>query len=856
MDRLINPKQRTYPFALFASWPWKMAWRDSRTYRRRLALFLSCILLGVAALVAVRSLGDNLEQAISNESRTLLGADLVINSQRAFTDDVKTLIDSIGGEKSHEVRFASMVYFPKTDGTRLVQVRALAGGFPYYGTFETDPSTAANTYQTNHTALLDDGLLIQFGIEVGDSVRIGNHAFIIGGRIKKIPGEAMAFSTIAPRVYIPLTDLDKTELIKFGSLASYRTYFKFDDDVNIQNIENSIKPYREDNRLRTETVASRQRRLNRTLGNLYNFLSLVAFSALLLGCIGVASAIHVYMRQKQATVAILRCLGAQSNQVLTVYAIQTAALGFIGATLGAIVGVGIQYILPQILANFLPITLTVQISYAAIFQGMSIGIGLSLLFALFPLLPVRHTSPLRTLRASFEEVRNRIDPLQVLTFCLIVLFIAFLSILQTNRIGLGLGITAGFFAAFALLMGAANLIIKAVKRFFPTSWQYVWRQGLANLYRPNNQTAILMLALGLGTFLIATLYIVQHALISQVAIAGDNNRPNLVLVDVQTDQKDGVATIIQTQNLPLIHQAPVVTMRLSHVNGYPTDVYRTTTSGVSRWSLSREYRSTYRNHIYDSETVIAGTWHNDTHDGTEPVPVSLEESIAENLKVTLGDTLTFNVQGIPIVTTVQSLREVDWQRIQPNFFVVFPNGVLEPAPQFHVFTTRVTSIEQSAHLQRQLVKTYPNVSAVDLGLILQTVDDVLSQVSFVIRFMALFSVFTGLIVLASAVTTSRYQRVQEAVLLRTLGASKRQIRRILFLEYLFLGTFAALTGLLLSIGSAWALSTFVFNITFTLPGTAIIGVLLLVTLLTICVGMLNSRGIADRPPLEILRAEG
>ncbi|MGA1195429.1 MAG: ABC transporter permease, partial [Candidatus Latescibacterota bacterium] len=366
-------KSKPHTFALFSAWPYKMAWRDSRTYRHRMALFLSCILLGVAALVAVRSLGDNLEQTINDQSRTLLGADLVMTSQRALTEEVRSLIDTIGGKQSHEVRFASMVYFPKTDGTRLVQIRALEGQFPYYGTFETDPPQAATTYQNTRTALLDDGLLIQFGIEVGDSVRIGNHTFVIGGRIKKIPGEAMAFSTVAPRVYIPLSDLENTGLIKFGSLASYITYFKLDKNTNILDIEKRINPYREENRLRTETVSSRQRRLNRTLGNLYNFLSLVAFSALLLGCIGVASAIHVYMRQKQTTVAILRCLGAQSDQVLTIYAIQTAALGFIGAFLGACLGLGIQYLLPQILANFLPMELHVEISWPAIFQGMSIG---------------------------------------------------------------------------------------------------------------------------------------------------------------------------------------------------------------------------------------------------------------------------------------------------------------------------------------------------------------------------------------------------------------------------------------------------------------------------------------------------
>jgi putative ABC transport system permease protein len=847
-------KTLNYRVALFSTWPWKMAWRDSRTYRRRLALFLSCILLGVAALVAVRSLGDNLTQAVYDQSRSLLGADLVLSSQRPFSDEVNTLIDSLGGEQSREVRFASMVYFPRTDGTRLVQVRALDGDFPYYGHFETEPSWAAATFQEKRTAILEESLLIQFGTAIGDSVRIGNQTFVVGGRIVKVPGEAVAFSTIAPRIYIPLLDLENTGLIKFGSLASYLAYFKFDKNIAISDVEKRLQPYRETHRIRTETVANRQQRLRRTLGNLYNFLSLSAFSALLLGCIGVASAIHVYMRQKQTTVAILRCLGAQSGQVLTIYALQAIALGFTGTALGSLLGLSIQFILPKVLANFLPVELEMNISIPAVLQGMGVGMGLSMLFALLPLLPVRHTSPLRTLRASYEEVRQRIDPLQAVAFGLILCFIAALSILQTHRVGLGLGITAGFCIAFASLMAVAKLLVKMVRRFFPTSWTYVWRQGLANLYRPNNQTSILMLSLGLGTFLISTLYILQYVLINQVSLAGGDNRPNLVLVDVQTDQEQGVDLILLAQNLPLIHRAPIVTMRLSHVKGYPIEAYREKFD-IGRWSLFREYRSTYRDDLYDSESIVAGTWHGGPWNAQEPVPISFERGIAESIGAALGDTLIFDVQGIPITTAIQSLREVDWQRIQPNFFVVFPTGVLESAPQSQVVTTRVTSSAQSAQLQGELVKAYPNISVIDLGQILQTVDELLSQVSFVVRFMALFSIFTGLIVLASAVTTSRYQRIQEAVLLRTLGASRRQIRQILLVEYLFLGFLAALTGLMLSIFGAWALSVFVFDIAYSLPTTAIIGLLVMVVLLTMGVGMLNSRGIADRPPLEILRAE-
>ena len=830
-----------------------MAWRDSRTYRRRLLLFISCILLGVGGLVAVRALGDNLQRVVENEARTLLGADLRVSSQRAFAPAVDSLFNSWGGEQSREVRFASMIFFPKNGGTRLVQVRALQGDFPYYGTFETDPPQASKTFQHTHHALLDDGLLVQFGVQVGDSVRIGNHTFVIGGRITKISGEAMAFATVAPRVYIPLSHLDKTGLIKFGSLASYVAYFKFDSGTRIGSIQRELRPYRGDQNLRTETVMSRQQRLNRILDNLYIFLSLVAFAALLLGCIGVASAIHVYTRQKITTVAILRCMGAQSNQILCIYAIQAIALGLIGTGCGSLLGVGIQYLLPGVLAQILPIELDIQFSYWAIIQGTGIGLSLSLLFALLPLLPIRRTSPLHTLRASFENVRSKIDPLQLMTIGGICLIVAGLGILQTSSILMGIGIAIGFGIAFGLLIGASWLIIKTVRRFFPTTWQYVWRQGLANLYRPHNQTVILMLALGLGTFLITTLYIVQHALLAQIAVAGSDDRPNFVLVDVQTDQIEGVSALLRKQNLPVIHHAPIVTMRLKSIKGQEARSYGRT-HDVRRWAIQREYRSTYRNHLFDSERLVRGTW-TDENWTEEPIPVSFERDIARSLRVSLGDTLTFDIQGVPVQTKVQSLREVDWQRIQPNFFIVFPKGVLETAPQFHVLTTRINTTEQSAVLQRTLVQQYPNVSAVDLGLILKTVDDVLSQIAFVVRFMALFSVITGLIVLTAAVTTSRYQRIQEAVLLRTLGASQKQIRRIFLLEYTFLGALATLTGLILSIGGAWAVTIFIFDIHFALPAAAIAGVFILVTALTIIVGMLNSRGIADRPPLEILRSE-
>ena len=852
-----------------------MAWRDSRAYRRRLLLFLSCIVLGVSALVAIRSLGDNLEAAVNAESRTLLGADLEIESRAAFDEDVEGLFTWLGGDQSREVRFASMVYFPKNGGTRLVEVRALTGAFPYYGKLVTEPADAADRYQEDGEVLLDDGLMLQFGVDVGDSVRVGTLSFRIAGRLKKVPGQALAVMTVAPRVYLPMPDLEATGLIRDGSLATYAVYFKFPGTTRMSFVEREVRPYRGTHRIRYETVASRQRSLGRAIGNLYRFLNLAGFAALLLGCVGVSSAVHVYVRQKLSTIAVLRCLGAQSTQAFGIYLLQAGAMGVIGSALGALLGLAVQVVLPEVLSQFLPVDVEVSVSWKAVVEGIVIGLGLTLLFALLPLLGIRKISPLRTLRASFEEEKTKADPLRIGVAGLIVLLVGGVAIAQSGDLYLGVTVAAGFCVSFGLLAGVALGLMALVKRYFPTSWRYVWRQGLANLYRPNNQTTILMLSLGLGTFLIITLYLSQHSLLQQVSLAGGGDRPNLVLFDVQTDQVEEVVKTVNSFGLSVMHRAPVVTMRLSSLKGRPISSFRPSEGrggrrgegrggdgrrgggnrGVARWAIFREYRATYRDHLFDSERIVSGTWVGSAVEGAA-APISLEEGIVEGLQISLGDTLVFDVQGVPVVTVLASSRAVDWQRVQPNFLLVFPAGVLEPAPQFHVFTTRVESTNQSASLQRTLVEQFPNVSVVDLGMILESLDEVLSQVSFVIRFMAMFSILTGLIVLASAVMTSRYQRVQEGVLLRTLGASRRQIVQILFLEYLFLGSLAALTGLVLSIGGGWLLATFVFEVTFAVPVGETAAVVFLVAALTVGMGMWNSRGIAGRPPLEILRAEG
>jgi putative ABC transport system permease protein len=346
----------------------------------------------------------------------------------------------------------------------------------------------------------------------------------------------------------------------------------------------------------------------------------------------------------------------------------------------------------------------------------------------------------------------------------------------------------------------------------------------------------------------------QQTLLRHVALTDAAGQPNLILFDIQSDQRHDVTTLVHSYGLSVLQQVPFVTMRLASIKGRSTVELRAE-QYIPEWALLWEYRATYREHLLDTETLSAGTWQSRVAHPDAAVPVSLEEEIARTLNVGLGDALVFDVQGVPVSTVVGSLRRVDWQRVQPNVFVLFPAGVLEPAPQFHVLVTRTPSPQLSAAVQRAVVQHFPNVSAIDLALILQTLEAVVQKVTFAIRFMALFSIAAGVMVLTSAVFTSRAQRLRESVLLRTLGASRAQIRQILVIEYLFLGTFATVTGLLLAVLASWALAAFLFEAVFVPTVVPLVVAFLLVILLTVVTGMLGSRGVTTRPPLEVLRSE-
>ncbi len=835
----------------------KMAWRDSRASRRRLLVFSLSIVLGVAALVAVGSVGDNLRRAVDKEARSLLGADLEVSSRSRLTPEAVEFLDGLGGRQASELSFPSMVVFPTAgNGTRLVTVRGMEGGYPFYGKFLTDPPEAAARIGSGEAVVvLEETLLSQFGLKPGDPVKLGTGTFTLAGSLKQIPGDSAGLTMVSPRVIVPMERLEAAGLLGTGSLVRYRSFFAFADGVDVEALVKDLKSRFRELKLGTDTVEERKRGLGRAVESVDSLLSLVGFIALFLGGIGVASAMQVYIRQKLTSVAVLRCLGATAWQGFAVYLLQGLGIGIAGAALGVALGVALQQALPLIARPWLPFDVDFSLSWPQMLQGFVAGVVVCVLFTLLPLLPVRRVSPLSALRSGLGAAEKP-DPLRWLVWAGIAGAVTIFALRLTQRWQVGAGFVVALALAFVILTLLARLTAWAARKFFPSRAPFVWRQGMASLYRPQNRTVLLLLTLGLGTFLITTMALTRSTLLGQIAGTGNGERPNLLFFDIQPDQIAPLESTLEKVGFPLLVKAPIVTMRLRSYKGRPVgEVSKDRTLTIPSWTLRREYRSTYRSTLTATELLTAGEFTGSVTPDTDPVPVSVEQGLAREMELVLGDELEFDVQGVPIKTRITSLREVDWRRMEPNFFILFPEGVLEGAPGFFVGATRVETPEASARVQQAVVSAFPNVSAIDLGLVLETLDNIFSRVQLVVQVMALFTVFTGIIVLAGAIMGGRHQRLRETVLLRTLGASQRQLTSIQLVEYGILGLLGSLVGCGLAVAANVALARWVFKAEAVLSWGVLALAVVTVTALTLLTGWLANRSVSRHPPLEILRQE-
>ena len=850
----------------------RLAWREGRAGYRRLSVFVSSIALGVGSLVAIHSFRADVQRSLGDQARALLGADVRVSSRRAFPETFDAVLDSMaaqGRDVARTTTLASMVLDTRSQGVRLFQIQGVDSGYPYYGEVTSTPNAAWREIHEGPWAVADPAVFIQLDAVVGDTLLIGEARFVLRGEVTGLPTELGFQSAIGPRLYISRARLPGTGLLIFGSIARYHANFRMPEREDQAEFRDRNGELLEANQLRYTTAGIRAREMSSAVEDVSRYLGLLGLAALFLGGIGVASAIHVYIREKVITVAVLRCLGALQRTVFTAYLLQAAGLALIGSVLGVGLAMAVQRGLPLVLSGLLPVGVTTQVSWIALGAGILLGVWVAIMFALGPLLEVRGVSPLIALRHDFEPPK-RTDVLRIGAFVLLALTLVGLTVMEAPSRNQGIGFAIVLGGVGLSLWATARVLILATKRFFPHGMSYPVRQGVSNLFRPRNQTVSVTLALGFGAFVIGTVGLVEASLTQAFRLEAGVGGWNLLLFDVQSDQRTTVEDFVDSRASGPLEVTPLVPSRLLAIKGTPVETLLELPGGErpSSWAMRREYRHTYRAELSGSEVLVAGAWWDEppvddgdqeagdegAGDGVAGVArISMEADLAESLRVGLGDHITWDFAGVPVESRITSLRSVDWVRFETNFYVIFEPGTLEEAPQTAVILARIEGERERAELQRDLVVRFANVSVLDLSRLQETIDAILQRANQGIRFLGVFSTVAGVLVLIGALSTSRYQRMRESALLKTLGATRRVVLKVLTVEYAVLGSLATAAGLVLAIFAGWMMTWTVFEVPFRLDLARLGSVWLWVTAVTVVVGLIGSRGVVSRPPLAVLR---
>ena len=837
-----------------AVWALRMAWRESRGNRRRLLVFLFSMVVGVALLVALSSTSDSLQYSVDQQARELLGADMRFLNNRPFDDSTQAAIDTIGVAKAKRISTLSVAYFPKQNRSRLVGIYAVEDEYPLYGSLKSDPVEAATEFRETSGALVDQGLMRTFEVHEGDSIQIGRRKYAITGSLVRAPSETEIGMFVMPSVYIPMETLD-TLLLGFGAMANYEVYVKLSSKEDPEVIRESLYENTDGFNASIDTVAEQKQNWEEALGFFNQFLGLAGFGALVLGGLGVGGAIRAHVRRCLDNVAVLQCLGAGNGNVFSIYFLQAFILGCIAGVLGCIGGMLSQLLIPYAISSFLPFDITFRISWSSMAMGFGVGLLVTLIFAILPLLDVRGVSPLRALRSNVEPLTPA--RIRFLAYISIIGGLVLIAAAQSGSWRASAYYALAIVIAFGSLVLMAKLLMLLARRVTGKIPYYPIRQGFANLYRPGNQTILVMLALGLGTFIVTVLLISESTFVQQINKVGAEGRPDMIFFDIQNDQLEGVTQLIEEQDWPIIDSSPIVNMRLYAVGERTVEELVKDSTREFSWPLTREYRSTYRAALTDAESLASGTFTGNHDPDSTFVTISIENDFARGeLGLSMGDTLVFNVHGRFISTKVTSFRTVEWEQMRSNFYVVFPANVLEDMPQTHVITSRRGSSTSPDSLQSIVVANYPNVTVLSLEAIIQIIREVFDRIRFAIQFMAYFCFLAGILVLIGSLLIGRLQRIEESGLLKTLGASKRQLLMIALAEYSVLGFLSSATGLILSLIAGWILSLAVFDLPMAVTVQSILTVTAVVVCITVGIGFLSNRSIYDRSVLAVLRAEG
>lgn len=857
----------------------RMLGRELRSSWRRLLFFFICVAIGVAAIVTLRSIIQSIRAGMVREARNTLAADVLVQSSRAWTPEVRADLDRRFAQAQVEARTeaietATMVRAEQGQAVaRMVELRGVQDGYPFYGTL------ALQNGQTYSHALLQDAgalvrpeLLAQLGIAAGDRILIGGHPFTVRGVIDQEPGRRVGGFSLGSRVLVDLDDLKRSGLLTFGSRANYQILLKV-PPARVESLTQEVASNFRDRFVNARSYRSTEDQIGESLQRAENFLSLVGFIIVVLGGIGVWSVTRVFVRQKIRSVAILKCVGASTPQVLATYVLQVGLLAMAGSAIGVgLAALAIRSIPASLAESFggLPYGLTAS----AVLQGLAVGLLVSVLFALVPLLDVRRIKPLLLIRGvdgpatmadglatkGWRERLRRFDWLQILIACAVGAALITVASWQAGSWRAGAAVSIGFAVVAIVLYAAAFGLVRLVLPLASAPW-FPLRHAVISLRRPGNQTRVILLAVGLGSFFVLGVRALQSNLIAEFAVGMDRGGADMFIIDVQRDQAAGVETLLrarQDPDAPPARLVPVLRARVTAVRG--REVNLENFSDVrGRGSLAREYTVTYRDHLEPNEHLVEGTFWKANADGAGPTKpeVSVEESIHERFNIHVGDDMRFDILGRQVFARVTSIRHVEWGDARSGgFMFVFSPDTFAGAP--HTYIGFVKAPEDSsarARLQYDLVARYPNITAIDGREIIARIQKVIDNAVLGISVVGGIALMSGVLILIGAVAMTKFQRVYESAILRTLGASTRLLTLTLAIEYSALGLLAGTIGAAGALGLSWGVSRHVFDIPWR-PTPVLLTVGAVSTTVLVClIGVVASIEVLRKKPLSTLRAE-
>lgn len=836
--------------------------RDSRGARGRLAFFVVCLAVGVAAVVAVAALADNLDQGLRREAKQLLGADLTVHGRQPLPDAVTAAARALPGAQLatiHELATMAATEVPAGEVPRslLVELKAIEGSYPLYGALETAPAGAA-------AALGPDGVLVaaealeRLGLAVGDRLRLGEASFVVRGVVVREPDREITPFTLGPRVMLSGAGFARTRLEAFGSRIGYRLLVRLPGNPTAEQVGAAAAKLSDALGTapwwRLETWQQAQPELRQGLRRVERFLGLVALLSLLVGGVGVAQSVRAFLASRLDAVAVLKCLGVRPREAFALYLGQCLALALAGGLLGGLVGLLVQQQLPRLIGDVLPAAQELRFwQPRALLRGLGLGVLASLLFALPPLVAVLRVPPLRALRRSAEPLppsRLARAGSGLAAFGGLLL----LAFAQSRSWDLALRFTGALVAAVAVLALAGALLRRAAGALARLQRPLLLRHGAALLARPAGDGLAALVALGLGVLVVLTTGLIERHLTAALEAELPTGSPSAFLIDIQPDQWQEVEGVLRREGATAVESVPVVMARLAALDGVPVDQLAQRAGRAEererRWALTREQRLTYLPELPPDNRLVAGALWSDP----QAAEVSLEEEYARELGAAIGTRLTFDVQGVPVEVLVTSLRAVDWRTFRINFFVVVEPGVLEEAPQTRLAAARLP-LGREARVQGLLARAAPNVTLVDVRQVLEKIAGVFRRLGLGVRFLGGFTAVAGLAILFGAVAAGAVRRAREVALLKTLGFTRRGVALLFTVEHALTGGAAGLLGV--AGGALLARQVVVRQMELDwhlFPGT-LLAALVGAVLLTLVAGLAASLRALRQRPIEALREE-